>query len=260
MAKMLQFVAVGACYVDTILDVPHFPQEDDKLRATSLSRRRGGNGANTIEVLQELDIAARRREKEDQGRSCPSISSHLVAVLPRRSSAAVELIRQSLHCGDDDNADDDDDRRAAGSGVSLGSCLFREEHEEPASAHIIRSESTGSRTIVNYNDLPEMTVEEFRAIADGIVAGREEAAVGGEAWFHFEGRIPDVTLECMRYLRQRHQVQVSVEIEKPGRQGLQELVAEADIVFFSRAWAQVCRSRVSRFWEMAERLSKLLCT
>jgi ketohexokinase len=29
-----------------------------------------------------------------------------------------------------------------------------------------------------------------------------------------------------------------VEVEKPGRQGLEELAAEADVVFFSRSWAE----------------------
>ena len=32
---------------------------------------------------------------------------------------------------------------------------------------------------------------------------------------------------------------ISVEIERPGRQGLVELAAEADAVFYSRSWAEV---------------------
>jgi ketohexokinase len=34
--------------------VPHYPQEDEKLRATNIVQRRGGNGPNTLEVLQQL--------------------------------------------------------------------------------------------------------------------------------------------------------------------------------------------------------------
>lgn len=55
-----------------------------------------------------------------------------------------------------------------------------------------------------------------------------------------QGRIPDVILACIRHLRERHpSVRVSVEVEKPGRPGLQELAAEADVVFYSKSWAQV---------------------
>jgi len=32
---------------------------------------------------------------------------------------------------------------------------------------------------------------------------------------------------------------VSVEVEKPGREGLEELAAEADVVFYSKSWAEV---------------------
>lgn len=47
-------------------------------------------------------------------------------------------------------------------------------------------------------------------------------------------------LSCIRYLRQKFPtVRVSVEVEKPGRPGLQELATEADVVFYSKSWAQV---------------------
>ena len=100
-----------------------------------------------------------------------------------------------------------------------------------------------------------MTVEEFTAITENL---------GTRAtWFHFEvpffkflrlqsfqrnfyiltssqGRIPDVILGCIQYLRRKClSVRISVEIEKPGRQGLQELAEAADVVFYSKTWAQV---------------------
>jgi ketohexokinase len=34
-------------------------------------------------------------------------------------------------------------------------------------------------------------------------------------------------------------VKISVELEKPGREGLQELALEADVVFYSKSWAVV---------------------
>ncbi len=51
-------VAVGAVYVDTILSVPHYPIEDEKLRATEIVRRRGGNCPNTLEVVAQLTIVS----------------------------------------------------------------------------------------------------------------------------------------------------------------------------------------------------------
>lgn len=56
----------------------------------------------------------------------------------------------------------------------------------------------------------------------------------------FQGRVPDVTLGCIHYLQQHFpHARVSVEVEKPGRDGLQELAVEADVVFYSKGWALV---------------------
>jgi ketohexokinase len=55
--------------------------------------------------------------------------------------------------------------------------------------------------------------------------------------------MPEMTLKFMRYLRSQFpSVQISVEVEKPGRSGLQELAEEADVVFYAKSWAQVSRS------------------
>lgn len=52
--------------------------------------------------------------------------------------------------------------------------------------------------------------------------------------------MPETTLRCIQHLRRRSpHVQISVEVEKPGRPGLEELAAEADVVFYSRSWAEV---------------------
>ncbi|KAI3341354.1 putative PfkB family kinase [Ustulina deusta] len=199
---MRHFVGVGACYLDTILCVSHYPSEDEKLRALSTSTRRGGNCPNTLEVLRDLL----------QSVDAPT-TLHLVAVLPSRQSSATGKIEESL-----------------GSGVSLQACLFREEYHNPPSSYIIRSLATDSRTIINYNDLPEMSYDEFSRAADALSAE--------DTWYHFEGRIPDVTLQCMKYLRRLHAgIYISVELEKPARDGLQELVPEADVVFYSKGWA-----------------------
>ncbi|OTB05838.1 hypothetical protein M426DRAFT_319521 [Hypoxylon sp. CI-4A] len=203
---MKRLVCVGACYLDTILDVPHYPGEDEKLRATNLQIRRGGNCPNTLEVLQQL-----LRDQTGQ-----EVRPYLISCLPRADAPATATIVGSF---------------GPESLVDFSRCIFRANHSEPASSYIIRSEATGSRTLVNYNDLPEMTIDEFVAAADEV--GDDDA------WFHFEGRIPETTLQCIRYLRRRFpNARVSVEVEKPGREGLEDLAAEADVVFYSRTWAE----------------------
>ncbi|KAL2140181.1 hypothetical protein VTI28DRAFT_4105 [Corynascus sepedonium] len=141
--------------------VPHFPAEDSKLRATSLQTRRGGNCPNSLEVLAQLLAAGPYPE-------LPQLKLHLVSCLPGARAAATAKILSSLGGGDGN--------------VDCSHCLYREGHNEPASSYIIRSTKTGSRTIVNFNDLPEMTTDEFERIADAF------AERGDECWWHFEVR------------------------------------------------------------------------
>lgn len=244
--------------------VPHFPEEDSKLRATSLSVRRGGNCPNSLEVLQQLlrtsadSISSGSKVDDKAAAATPAFSglqagcgtriqAHLVSPLPGRASAATAQIKSSFgaHQGPDS--------------IDFSRCLYRQGHEAPASSYVLRSAATGSRTVVNHNDLPDMTVEEFTAVVESLQADEAERDQGRRQWWwHFEGRVPDTTLECMRILRRAYgrgndggsssssdrpgdddALRISVEVEKPGRQGLRELAAEADVVFYSRSWAEV---------------------
>lgn len=55
-----------------------------------------------------------------------------------------------------------------------------------------------------------------------------------------QGRIPETTLACIHHLRHHlPRARISVEVEKPGREGLRDLAKEADVVFYSRSWAEV---------------------
>ncbi|KAK8041377.1 Ribokinase-like protein [Apiospora phragmitis] len=229
---MLNLVCVGACYLDTILSVPRFPEEDSKLRATSLSVRRGGNCPNSLEVLQQL-----LKAQEQQSHK---VKPYLISCLPAAEAPASARVRDSF--GPD-------------STVDFTRCIYREQHDQPASSYIIRSEATGTRTLVNYNDLPEMSVHEFQTAIEGL--GHQD-----DMWVHFEGRIPETTLRCIQYLRQAlPKTSISVEVEKPDREGLQELAAEADVVFHSKSWAesigyQSARECLMAQSEVARRASK----
>lgn len=202
--------------------MPYFPEEDSKLRATSCSRRRGGNTSNSFEVITQLFDLVTNKISEPV----------LIAVLPSPSSPSIPFIQQSLA------------NSTGSTRVDLRHCIYRETHIDPISSYIISSEAAGTRTIVNHNELPEMTAEEFDAIATTLVQSAMEDDQD-QIWFHFEGRIPQTTLTCIQGLRQRYthanpkpKLRISVEIEKPRREGLQDLVYEADVVFYSRGWAE----------------------
>lgn len=252
------FVGVGACAIDTILTVPYFPEQDSKLRALSCIKRRGGNVPNTLEVLQQL-------QQIDNHRDRPQIDLKLVATLPAASSPQISFIKSSFEIPSVINDHDivrinkhdcAHDTIEPSSRIDLSHCIYREYCSEPVSSYIISDASTGSRTIVNHNDLQEMTFDEFKVIADRVVdtkrveklrALETEKATPTQLWYHFEGRIPETTLKCMQYLRQQmtstwnniiHSLVISVELEKPKREGLQDLIKYADFVFCSRSWAE----------------------
>ena len=152
--------------------------------------------------------------------------------------------------------------------MDLSQCIYRSGHTEAASSYIIKSTGSGSRTIVNYNNLPEMTLAEFQAAADALLSSSPSSTSssssddgkGSGCLFHFEGRIPDVTVECVRYLRRAYpEVQISVEVEKPRRPGLRELAAEADYVFYSRGWAEAegySGRALDLFWGEVDRVPR----
>ena len=62
----------------------------------------------------------------------------------------------------------------------MSRCIYRPGVEDAASSFVIRSAAAGSRTIVNYNGLEEMSVGEFRGVVEGA------CAEGEESWWHFE--------------------------------------------------------------------------
>ena len=61
--------------------------------------------------------------------------------------------------------------------------------------------------------------------------------------WEWQGRIPETSLQCIQHLRHSYpQSRISVEIERPGREGLRALAAEADVLFYSKSWAEVSRT------------------
>lgn len=202
-------ICIGAVYIDTILTVPFFPAEDTKLRALTHSRRRGGNTANTLQVLAQLHAHSPDATSPTEPRL------HLISVLPHPTSLATHFITSSLN------------------GVELDkSSVFRPTSQEAASSYIIQSAATRSRTIVSVNELLEPSIDE-------IIARISALDAVGVGWVHFEGRNPRTILACVAYLHNTApHVGISVECEKPEREGMGDVALMADVVFYSRLWVQ----------------------
>lgn len=136
-----------------------------------MSKRRGGNGANTLEVLSHIQKVS---EKIPNGPKRPDLNDlppaklSMMAVLPNPRSTASKMIKTSLR------------------GVNLDQCIYRYDQDEAASSCIIRSAKSGSRTIVNHNALPDMTVEEFIEAVQGFNNEGAGDNDGDYEWWHFE--------------------------------------------------------------------------
>ncbi|KAF3050762.1 hypothetical protein E8E11_009806 [Didymella keratinophila] len=212
-----RLICVGAVYMDTILSVPQFPQEDTKLRATKVERRRGGNTANALEVFTQL-----LPRQGDRDESTYTSEQYLLTVLPEYLSEDSKAVMLSLP------------------GISSELCLFRKDERLAASSYIIQSAQNQTRTIVSANPLDEMTLEEFKK---GVAPLIDDPKIGkDDVWIHFEGRIPEVILPCVNWLREtygyKEKIKISLECEKPDRVGLKDIVPLVDLVFYSKIWAE----------------------
>jgi len=98
--------------------VPHYPEEDQKLRASNVTTRLGGNVPNTLNVLHQ--VAA----KEDR--------LVLVSTFAERDSS--QRLTDKLE----------------EMGVEVAG-VWRDDCPLNPQSWILKSEQTGSRTIVNYN-------------------------------------------------------------------------------------------------------------
>lgn len=93
-------------------------------------------------------------------------------------------------------------------------------------SYILLSEANGSRSIVHFRDLPEYSAERFL-----------ELDLRSFDWVHFEGRAIDQLVPMLRRARGMCGLPVSLEVEKP-RDGIEGLFEQADLLLFSRAYAQ----------------------
>jgi ketohexokinase len=112
-----------------------------------------------------------------------------------------------------------------GHGIDTRWALRVSEGVSPTS-YILHSEATASRTIIHYRELAEFSSEAF-ALID----------LSPFHWLHFEGRnIPDCESMLKQARERSARARISLEVEKP-RAGIERLLPLADVLIFSRAYA-----------------------
>jgi ketohexokinase len=198
---MKRILFIGAAYVDTLLYLPTYPLEDSKVRADQLEYRRGGNTPNSAVVLSQLL----------NGQCC------LLSALGSVEDAQFFI---------------NDLQRYQ---VDTSVCVYRSGLSMPSSYIIVGKES-GTRTIVSYNQVPELTLDE---LCHAYLQLLERYGVDALDWVHIEGRNTETIQSFIQWLRGRpHVPRISLECEKPKRPGLIELLPLMDVVFFSRLFAE----------------------
>lgn len=188
---MANILGVGIATLDIINYVDHYPNEDEELRAVSQRICRGGNVTNTLSVLSQLD------------HQC-----FWCGVLCEDND--VQYILDDLHTNNIDH-----------------SYSQRIQQGKIPTSYITINQKSGSRTIVHYRDLPELSYQHFQTLLFDEID-----------WFHFEARAINETCEMILEVKRRHpDARISVEIEKP-RDQLSEIFGLADLYLYSKHFAE----------------------
>lgn len=194
---MARVMCVGIATLDIVCKVKEYPLEDSEVRALAQSQRTGGNAANTAIVLAQL--------------------GDRVSWVGNLAQPAEIAERDFAHHG-----------------VDITKAVRIPGKSMPTS-YVLLSESTGSRSIVHYREMPEYRASDFSKLDLREVD-----------WVHFEGRATDQVAQMLPHARSNRGVAVSLEVEKP-RAGIEELFGQADLILFSRDYAEAkgCRDAVA---------------
>jgi len=187
---MAKILGIGNAVLDTVLTVDRYPSEDQEVRAQKRHYQVGGNVNNSLYVLQQL--------------------GHETAIC---STIATDPEAKLLQTGIQER------------GIS---CEYLQKFIQgrTPNSFVALNAHTGSRTIVHYRDLPEVSFEHFAKIE-----------VENYDWLHFEGRnlenLPGMMNIAKTFLS--HQP-ISLEVEKP-REGIEELFSQSNLIIFSHHYA-----------------------
>lgn len=186
---MSHILLTGIVVLDIINHLDSYPKEDSEVRAIKQQSRRGGNASNTATILSQLN------------HNCI-----LAASLSNDSSG--QFLRKDI----EDN------------GIQLAISSASHEYTSPTS-YITLNRANGSRSIIHYRNLPELTFDQF-----------DKINLEAVNWYHFEGRNVNETRQMMQKSHHFNKT-ISLEIEKD-RDGIDALIPLANIIYFSRPFAQ----------------------
>jgi len=207
---MATILGIGVATLDIINTTDGFPNEDSKVRALSQRINRGGNVCNTLTVLNQLGHTCSW---------CGTLGDDTAALHVR-----ADLDKQH---------------------IDISNCHTMINGHTPTS-YICLNKLNGSRTIVHYRDLPELTFEHFAQLDLSHVD-----------CCHFEGRNIVQQLKMISHLKQNHpEILISVEIEKP-RIDIEQLFSNPDILFFSREYIQYNRHVSADYFLNSPNIAKL---
>lgn len=187
---MARILGVGNLVLDTQLLINQFPTEDSEQRVKERQFSLGGNVTNNLQVLSQL------------GHECA-----LCATLAHDDSA--KRLKQALV-----------ERH-----IDIQHLQRFIQGATPTS-YVTINQQNGSRTIVHYRELPEVSFDHFAKIE-----------IETYDWLHFEGRnleaLPGMLNIAKTFLT--HQP-ISIELEKP-RAGLDALLNQVNVIFTGQAYA-----------------------
>ncbi|MDH5483970.1 MAG: PfkB family carbohydrate kinase [Gammaproteobacteria bacterium] len=186
---MAKILLTGIITLDIINYIDQYPAENMEIRAHGQQLSFGGNAHNTAQVLSQYQ------------HQC-----YLASTIADDASGA--LITTHL-----------DEQ-----GINYHPSFIVQNSHTPTS-YITLSKSTGSRTIVHYRDLAELSIDQFTQLD-----------LSQFDWFHFEGRNIEQTLSMLNLAR-RFNKNISIEAEKD-RPGIEQLFPIGDVIFFSRPYAE----------------------
>ncbi|MDX9739945.1 MAG: PfkB family carbohydrate kinase [Gammaproteobacteria bacterium] len=195
---MAAILGIGVAVLDIVLSVDGYPAEDAKLRAAARRMACGGNAANTLTVLATL------------GHRC-GLASTLAA------DADGERLTAELRARN----------------IDLSPARVHPADSTPVS-YIFHNVANGSRTIVHYRTLPELTTDDFARVE-----------LDAWDWLHFEGREIEATAGMMERALAAGKT-LSLEVEKP-RPGIERLFPLASALIFSRAYVESLGTGAAEF-------------
>ena len=215
---------VGLACLDIMNTVDHYPNEDEDMRALSQRWQKGGNAANTAEVLSQT-----------LGTSCELLCS-------LNQGLEGEFIKGQLQ------------KR----GVLVGNCPLKENCGFPTSCVFINCAS-GTRTIVHgRNDLPELSFEDFNKMDMSVYCW-----IHFEGRHNLDEIIKMIRkIEAFKNSTKAH-IKVSVELEKK-RDELKKVLGLADVVFIGKDFAQFCgfnhpEEAINGFSSQVKPTASLIC-